>query len=674
MKTIGIVTNTNSLLANFIKENLKIIFKDFVKINNYYINGLEDHDMIKDDIVLFMIKEKAFECEKHVLNKENIIVIERTVKGSEIYKIFTLPKYTKVLVVNDRKETTSEMVSLLYYIGVNNIELIPYEEGKFYENIKIAITPDEVKHVPEYIQTIINIGNRYIDISTFIKIINKLNIEDKNISERLIKYSESIINLNEGIKESYKELFIKKEELDSVLNLSKEGVLLINNEENIVFCNKAFKHIFNIYEDVKNRKLDLILDVDTIEIFRKENVKNEILEFKDKHINISKETVKSLSENIGFCFNIQEVTYIKQLEQNLSKKLRNKGLVAKYNFDYIRTSSIKMKECINLAKRIAASDLTALIIGESGTGKEVLAQSIHNESPRVKQPFVAINCAALPENLLESELFGYEGGAFTGALREGKIGLFEQANNGTIFLDEIGDMPLFLQARILRVLQERQVMRIGSQSVIDINVRIISATNRKLMEMVEQGNFREDLFYRLNVLPINIPTLRERKEDIISIMKSFISKEKLEFSEEVKSILLSYKWPGNVRELQNVAAYVELMSDEVVNLDNLPFYILNKKMDFEKELQIIKSKCSLSSAVEIIKIIEERNFSNMGVGRKNIESILKERYISVTEAEIRRILTILNGLNLITSSVGRKGSEITVKGKKFIEWVKNRMD
>ncbi|WPC44603.1 sigma-54 interaction domain-containing protein [Clostridium sp. JS66] len=674
MKTIGIVTNNKSSVASFIRKNLEDIFKSTIIINNYYISDLKDDYIIKDDVVLFMTKEKSFQCEKNVLNKENIIVIERTLKGSEIYKIFTLPKNTKVLVVNDDRETTMEMASSLHHIGVNDLELIPYEEDKNYEDIKIAITPDEEEHVPDCINTIINVGNRHIDMSTFLKIMNKLNIEDKNVSERLIKYSDNLINLNAGIKDSYKELFVKKEELDMVLNISKEGVLLINNEETIIFCNNAFKNIFDIYEDIKGKKMTSVLDTNITEAFRCENLKDEILEFKDKKINANKQVVQSLSENIGFCFNLQEVTYIKQLEQNLSKKLRNKGLVAKYNFDYIKTCSISMKECINLARKIASSDLTVLIIGESGTGKELLAQSIHNASPRAKQPFVAINCAALPENLLESEFFGYEGGSFTGALKEGKIGLFEQANNGTIFLDEIGDMPLSLQARILRVLQERQVMRIGSQSVIDINVRVISATNRKLMEMVDHGKFREDLFYRLNVLPINIPPLRERKDDIISTMEDFITRKELKISDEVKNVLLNYRWPGNVRELQNVSAYIELMSDSTVNLENLPFYILNKNMDFEREFQMINSKCNLNSAVQIIKIVEEKNHLNEGVGRKNIEAILKERYISVTEAEVRRILTILNGLNLITSSVGRKGSEITVKGKKFIEWVKNRID
>lgn len=673
MKNIAIVTNSKSYVAQFLKKNLEMIFNGFVKINNYYIEQLESESIIQEDVVLFMIKEKALECEKHVLNKENIIVIERTLNGGEIYKIFTLPKNTKVLVVNDTKETTLEMVSLLYNIGINNLQLIPYKQGKVYDDIKIAITPDEERYVPGYIETIINVGNRCIDISTFIKIINKLQIDNRKISKRLIKYSESIINLNAGIKEGYKELFVKKEELDIVINLFKEGVLFIDNDENIVFYNRAFKDIFHIKDEVKSKKLDCILNKELVKLFRKDCIKNEIIKVDGKYININKQTAKSLGENIGYYFNIQEVTYIKQLEQNLSRKLRNKGLVAKYNFDFIKTNSNRMKECISLAKKISNSDLTVLITGESGTGKELMAQSIHNASNRAKQPFVAINCAALPENLLESELFGYEGGAFTGALKEGKIGLFEQANNGTIFLDEIGDMPLSLQARILRVLQERQVMRIGSQSVIDINVRIVSATNRNLMQMIGEGKFREDLFYRLNVLPINIPSLRDRKEDVLLIIDNFIKKH-LIFSEEAKRFLLNYDWPGNIRELQNVASYIELMSEEEVVVDNLPFYMLNSKIDFESELRVIEKKCSLITAIEIMRIIEDRNLMNAGVGRKNIEEILKGRGEVITEAEIRRILSILNDLSLITSNVGRKGSELTIKGKNFIKWVKNRIE
>lgn len=675
MKTIAVVTNSNSRLAKFLKNNLQNIFKGLAKVNNYYIDELQEDSMIKEDVVLFMIKEKALECERHVLNRKNIVIIERTLKDSEIYKLFTLPKNTRALVVNDNKETTLETVSLLYQIGISNLELIPYDPGKAYEDIKIAITPDEEEKVPKYIETVINVGNRCIDTSTFIKIASKLNIEDKCLSERIINYSESIINLNNGIKENYKQLFVKNEELDTIINSSKDGFLFIDNEERISFYNDAFKNIFSIREDIKDKKIESVLDKGVAELLRKESIKDEILELKGIYINVNKQVVKSLGQTIGFCFNIQEVTYIKQLEQNLSKKLRHNGLVAKYNFDEMITNSARMKECINLAKRTACSDLTVLITGESGTGKEVLAQSIHNVSNRSKQPFVAINCAALPESLLESELFGYEGGAFTGALKEGKIGLFEQAHNGTIFLDEIGDMPLSLQTRMLRVIQERQVMRIGSQSVVDINVRIIAATHRNLMQMIGEGKFREDLFYRLNVLPINIPPLRERKEDIILFLEKYLSsRQNLKISREVRELLLNYNWPGNVRELKNVSDYIELMSEEEVRMENIPFYILNLSIDYKREYQYLKDKCELRNALEMLEIIEERNANNMGVGRKNIEEILNSRFINITEAEVRRILTLLNEVDIITSSIGRRGSEITVKGKKFINWVKNRID
>ncbi len=211
-----------------------------------------------------------------------------------------------------------------------------------------------------------------------------------------------------------------------------------------------------------------------------------------------------------------------------------------------------MKKSKDLGKKISKSDYTVLITGESGTGKELMAQSIHNESLRSKQPFIAINCAAMPENLLESELFGYEEGAFTGALKGGKKGLFEQAHNGTIFLDEIGDMPIYLQTKLLRVLQENQVMRVGGESVIDIDVRVVAATNKNLLEMIRQEKFRADLYYRINVLPINIPSLRERKEDI-SMMLNYFMKKKRHISDEAKEILNKYSWPGNIRELKNTA-------------------------------------------------------------------------------------------------------------------------
>jgi propionate catabolism operon transcriptional regulator len=218
------------------------------------------------------------------------------------------------------------------------------------------------------------------------------------------------------------------------------------------------------------------------------------------------------------------------------------------------------------------TDSTVLLQGESGTGKEMLAQGIHLASRRKKGPFVAINCAALPENLLESELFGYEEGSFTGARKGGKPGLFELAHHGTIFLDEMGELPLILQARLLRVLQEREVMRIGGSKVIPVDVRVIAATNRKLVDQVHQGLFREDLFFRLAILVLRIPPLRERKEDIPLLIEAFIrdwnKTNRLHLTDDDIRKLQSYSWPGNVRELSNFIerAMVLLEAGESIDL------------------------------------------------------------------------------------------------------------
>ncbi|GAX89575.1 sigma-54-dependent Fis family transcriptional regulator [Effusibacillus lacus] len=252
---------------------------------------------------------------------------------------------------------------------------------------------------------------------------------------------------------------------------------------------------------------------------------------------------------------------VDQLKQELAyykRELRRK-MGAVYRFEQIAGSSQRMEEVKNLARKVANSDTTVLIIGESGTGKELFAHAIHAASKREMGPFIRVNCAAIPDSLLESELFGYEEGAFTGAARKGKKGKFELADHGTILLDEIGDMPLNLQAKLLRVLQEKEVERVGGTRPIPINVRVIASTNRNLQELIREGKFREDLYYRLNVLKLEIPPLRERGEDLQELVESLL--EQLmettglvvrEIHPDVWEILRKYSWPGNVRELRNV--------------------------------------------------------------------------------------------------------------------------
>ncbi len=289
-----------------------------------------------------------------------------------------------------------------------------------------------------------------------------------------------------------------------------------------------------------------------------------------------------------------------------------------YSFSNIVAKSEKMREILKLVSQIAPTDSTVFIYGESGTGKELIAKAIHLASHRSKAPFVAINCAALPETLLESELFGYEKGAFTGAIKSTK-GIFSRAHKGTIFLDEIGDMSLSVQAKFLRVLQEKKFYPLGSEHPIEVDVRIIVATNKDLWKEVERGNFRRDLFYRIHVIPIHLPPLRERREDIPLLVDHFIKKYSKKMSKKIKKIdpkalkkLMLYDWPGNIRELENVVEYAIVMTEsEIISEEHiiLPEDVDSKvktfkeaKAEFEKNylrtvLKITRGNVSQAAAL-----------------------------------------------------------------------------
>lgn len=286
-------------------------------------------------------------------------------------------------------------------------------------------------------------------------------------------------------------------------------------------------------------------------------VYDELYEFNGYKFSASFLPIEGQTDNIVMV--MQEVEYVHKIERKIRQKLANKGLVAKNTFENICAESPALSETVRIAKQYAIVNSSVLISGETGTGKEMFAQSIHNFSSRRNEAFVAVNCATIPANLLESELFGYVEGAFTGAKRGGKIGLFELAHKGTIFLDEIGETSLDMQARLLRVLEEHEIMRVGDDKVIPIDIRVIAASNRDLRQMVEAGTFRSDFYYRLDVLSLKLPPLRQCRENIGALIDLFSKKysaqnnrRTIEYNDESLEILKNYNWPGNVRELKNV--------------------------------------------------------------------------------------------------------------------------
>ncbi|MED1472120.1 sigma-54 interaction domain-containing protein [Bacillus salipaludis] len=301
-------------------------------------------------------------------------------------------------------------------------------------------------------------------------------------------------------------------------------------------------------------------------------------------------------------------------------------------FDNFVSKNEDMKEVIRKARRIVNSMANVLIRGATGTGKEVLAKAIHYEGNRKNNPFIAVNCAAIPESLLESELFGYSGGAFTGANREGKAGKFELANHGTIFLDEIGDLPLSLQPKLLRVLQEREVERVGGTKSLPVNIRVITATHRNLEEMVQNGTFREDLYYRINVIPLNTKSLKERREDIPFFLQYFICKycsilnrPYMTVDPHLEKWLIQYDWPGNIRQLENIVEYmVNMAESDVIGFQDLPDYL------YQIQAPIQTGGLSLDEMVAEYEKSIIQSFFMSGHGRNDKEKVADELKISLS--------------------------------------------
>lgn len=422
----------------------------------------------------------------------------------------------------------------------------------------------------------------------------------------------------------------------TIVENSTDGIISINKDGYLNIFNSTAERLLKINgKDVIGKHVDSVLPqlelTDTLYsgIGEMEVIKN----VRENKIMVSNIPIKINDEVVDAISMLKDVNSIQRMEEKIRREIYTTGLYAKYTFEDILGVSKESKESIRIGKEYAKVNSTILIEGETGTGKEVMAQSIHNYSNQAEGPFVAVNCAALPENLLESELFGYAPGSFTGADKRGKRGLFELAHRGTIFLDEICGLNPLIQGRLLRVLQEKQVMRIGDNKVIPIDVRVVTATNRNLHNLVLERKFREDLFYRLNVLRIVIPPLRKRYEDIPYLIKHFIQyyslklgKPAITLSEEAMEYLSLYNWPGNVRELKNFVerlmvvakhSQIELsdIKDKFIVMDNvksdpITYQLDNQRIQNKNNIKTEDYMTLYSSEKEaIINALED----NMGV-------------------------------------------------------------
>jgi len=361
-----------------------------------------------------------------------------------------------------------------------------------------------------------------------------------------------------------------------IINHSTEGIIAVDQKQRITVYNKAAESIFETpYKEVIDKRNEVLLrKANLIDGKHDPSESPELIKIKGENYFMHAIPLMLNNVHFGKVAIYEGVARVQDMEKKYRLSLNKKGHVARITFDRIIGQSKVLKDTIAKARKFAKSDFTVLITGETGTGKEMFAQSIFNESHRNNGPFVPVNCGTLPHNLLEAELFGYEEGAFTGAKKGGKQGYFEIAHKGVIFLDEIGTMSPDLQTRLLRVLQEKEIVRIGGNSVIPVDIRVIAATNTNLLADVATGRFREDLFYRLNILNLHIPPLRERLKDISSLVDATIKDYKISVKNAsvIKNALnlipRDYQWRGNVRELLNIIAHLAVLLEDTSDITN----------------------------------------------------------------------------------------------------------
>lgn len=442
-------------------------------------------------------------------------------------------------------------------------------------------------------------------------------------STSLIEFISRMADLITGKileREMWVDRIVMGNHLSAVLDSVYEGVVAIDINGLVTHFNKSAAELLNLAKEKVSGKLitKVLPGIPLHHVLKGEgyNSKEIFIHIKDKHFHFIS-TAKPIKSEDGSI--VGAVATFKDYSE--AQKAAYTILARQHTIDFNQIIGISkpMEQVKKQAQRVAGSNSTVLITGESGTGKEVFARAIHNSSSHANHPFIAINCGAIPESLLESELFGYEDGAFTGAKRGGKPGKIELANGGTLFLDEIGNMSLYLQAKLLRVLQEKQIERVGGTKLIPVDIRVIAATNSDLQKMVHRGEFREDLYYRLSVIPLTIPPLRERKEDIPLLIKYYLQrncqllgKTITAFTPQALNHCVDYSWPGNVRELINTVEYaVNIEEKDQIHLTSLPPRLKHKN---GHTAPIISKLCTLEEMEKqaIKKALAEFGWSDDG--------------------------------------------------------------
>lgn len=674
---IFIITKNFTVYEEF-RKRLREIFGHSISIVSNHFPPVNVNEV--DLILTSGSKELDLEFIEPQRGRKPILTANRSIDFSKLEKLLDLPTGTSCLLVSNEIHIAKDSVELLQRMGFNQLQMIAYSPDMDpmpnLTGVEVAITHGLPELVPPAISRIIDLGDRSLDLSTIFEISRILQISVEKAHLFTADFFRNFVRIGKRLSH-----FIQKEkrlnqQLETVLNAVHEGIIWVDPQGFIVVFNKEASNILGIkYSDaIQHHFTEIFHEFDMNEFSEvKSEMAPQVIQIRGLQLLIARTPFVVDDVFMGALINFQDVTYVQRMEEQIRRKKTESGLTTKYTFSEIIGSSQAIEQVRTLAGKIAKSDYTVLISGESGTGKEIFAQAIHNASPRKSGPFLAVNFAGLSTSLAESELFGYEEGAFTGARKGGKTGLFELAQNGTIFLDEIGDAPLSIQAALLRVLQERQVMRVGGSKVIPINVRVIAATNKNLYDMMEKGTFREDLFYRLNELPLSLPSLEERKQDIDELINYFLKRRnhRLFFSKEAMKVLFEYNWPGNIRELEALINYLTVTVDKhTIEVEHLPERMrLNKmayELDSDEVIHCLEGHGDITHFRQILNVLAN---ANTGLGRASLAAMIEA---PLSEGQLRTKLSILKKYRCVYSGRKKQGTQITDLGKQVLKNLKQQ--
>ena len=639
---------------------------------------------ILDRADLFVASTDAYgspeELAKHIPLDSQTMAIEVSFRWQELRKLKELPAGSKVLFVNMTQTMAREAIAQLEQFGITHVHWIPFYPGaRLEEDVHIAVTPDEARYVPPGIETVIDVGQRACTSGMMIEIALRLGLEELLETEKFNRYFQSIATSNY----SFDQMFARSIRLESQFHILMEsledGVIGINEKGEIFACSRRA-------EDMTCVSASLVQGKRCEEVFpyipfarclrTRQTLPAKVI--KVNGVNLSVEVVPVIRQQtcIGAFALLQRFNDMEVRQNELRSQLLHKGYYAKYSFDDVIGQSEAIFKTKETLARMAVSESPILLIGETGTGKELFAHAVHRASRRAGGPFVAINVAAFPENLLESELFGYEEGAFTGAKKGGRPGLFELAHKGTLFLDEVEGMSPALQVKLLRALQEREIMRVGGNRIIHVDVRIVAATNEALERKVREGTFRRDLYYRLNTLPVVIPPLTARGDDVFLLMDHFRRELNGNFrlTEPVRNFFRRHAWPGNIRELRNVVEYFIYTGHRDITMDDLPptLFLSQEPLPAPARSPAPAEVPASDTFLFILSQLYAASEAGAPIGRDKLLQKAREAHVPISQQEVRSILSHMAGQGLARVSRGRGGSQLTPKGRAL--WEQYRLE